>query len=67
MDISVYLKRTYAIPHGGIVSENCYRPAREGLFKSTGENLTVVNELRQRAVDAPLTKFCSIILTRKRS
>jgi hypothetical protein len=34
MDISVYLKRTYAIPHGGIVSENCYRPAHEGLFKS---------------------------------
>ncbi len=34
MDISVYLKRTFAIPQGGIVSENCYRPAREGLFKS---------------------------------
>jgi hypothetical protein len=34
MDISVYLKRTDAIPHGGIVSENCCRPAREGLFQS---------------------------------
>lgn len=34
MDISVYLKRTDAIPRGGIVSENFCRPAREGLFKS---------------------------------
>jgi hypothetical protein len=34
MDISVYLKRTFAIPQGGIASENCCRPAREGLLKS---------------------------------
>ncbi len=67
MDISVYLKRTDAIPRGGIVSENFCRPAREGLFKSIDENLTVTIEPQHCAVDVQISKVFSIILTGNRS
>jgi hypothetical protein len=62
MDISVYLKRTLAIPQGGIVSENCCRPACEGVLQSIDKNLTVINELKQSVVGRPFSVVFSNIL-----
>ena len=62
MEISVYLKRTFAIPQGGIASESCCRPAREGVLQSIDNNLTFINELKQSVVSRPFSVVFSNIL-----
>ena len=52
MDISVYLKRTFAIPQGGIASENCCRPAGGLSLEDVDYSTTVIGELAREFAKA---------------
>jgi hypothetical protein len=57
MEISVYLKRTFAIPQGGIASENCCRPAGGLSLENVDYSITVIGELARQFAKATVCVF----------